>query len=245
MKIIIAENYEKMSRAAADLIAAQILVKPDCVLGLATGSTPIGAYENLVKRYENGELDFSAVTSVNLDEYCGLDITSDQSYVWFMHHHLFDRVNIKPENTHFPDGKQADAQKACAEYDAVMEKTGRTDLQLLGLGPDGHIGFNEPENFFPVGTHKVALTESTIQANKRFFSSEKEVPRFAYTMGVAGIMKARRVLMVVSGKSKAGILKEAFCGPVVPQVPASVLQLHPDFILVADEEALSEMEGTR
>ena len=148
-----------------------------------------------------------------------------------MHHHLFDRVNIRPENTHFPDGKQADAQKACAEYDAVMEKTGRTDLQLLGLGPDGHIGFNEPEDFFPAGTHKVALTE--------------EVPRFAYTMGVAGIMKARRVLMVVSGKSKAGILKEALCGPVVPQVPASVLQLHPDFVLVADEEALSEMEGAQ
>ena len=245
MRIIRAKDYREMSRRAAEIIASEVILKPDCVLGLATGSSPVGTYDELVKMYEDGALDFSEVRTVNLDEYCGLDITSDQSYVWFMHHHLFDRVNIKPENTHFPDGKQADAQKACAEYDAVMEKTGRTDLQLLGLGPDGHIGFNEPENFFPVGTHKVALTESTIQANKRFFSSEKEVPRFAYTMGVAGIMKARRVLMVVSGKSKAGILKEAFCGPVVPQVPASVLQLHPDFILVADEEALSEMEGAR
>ena len=240
MRIIRAKDYDEMSRRAAEIIAAEVVLKPNCVLGLATGSSPIGTYNELVKKYEDGELDFSGVRTVNLDEYCGLDISSDQSYVWFMHHHLFDRINIKPENTHFPQGKEADDKKACADYDRTMETVGRTDLQLLGLGPDGHIGFNEPEDFFPAGTHKVALTDSTIQANKRFFASEADVPRYAYTMGIAGIMKARRVLMVVSGKSKAKVLKEAFTGPVVPQMPASILQLHPNFILVADEEALSE-----
>lgn len=239
MRVIRVRDYEEMSRRAADIIAAQILLKPDCVLGLATGSSPEGTYANLVAKYERGDIDFSKVKTVNLDEYCGLDISSDQSYVYFMHYHLFDKVNIDPANTHFPNGKETDAEKACKTYDQVMEEVGRQDLQLLGLGPDGHIGFNEPAENFATGTHRIALTESTIQANKRFFASADEVPRFAYTMGVAGIMRAHRILMVVSGKNKAEVLKAALTGPVDPQVPASILQLHPDVIVIADEDAMS------
>ena len=241
MKIIRAKDYDEMSRKAAEIIAAQILLKPNCVLGLATGSSPVGAYENLVRMYKEGDLDFSKVKTVNLDEYCGLDLSSEQSYVWFMHHHLFDKVNINTENTYFPDGKEMDVEKACMDYDAVFKKIGRTDLQLLGLGVDGHIGFNEPEEFFPLGTHKVALAESTIQANKRFFESEDQVPKYAYTMGIGNIMKARRILMLVSGRNKARILKTVVCGNITPEVPASVLKLHPNFIVVADEEALAEL----
>ena len=242
MRIICAKDYDDMSRKAADIIAAQVIMKPDCVLGLATGSSPIGIYNRLVAKYESEDLDFSKVKTVNLDEYCGLDLSSNQSYVWFMHHYLFDRINIDPADTHFPDGMEEDSDKSCRDYDEVLEKVGRQDLQLLGLGPDGHIGFNEPEDFFPAGTHKVTLTESTIQANKRFVESEDLVPRFAYTMGIAGIMRARRILMIVSGKNKAAVLKEALTGPIVPKIPASVLQLHPNFILVADQDALSELE---
>lgn len=241
MRILAANDYEELSRRAADMIAAQVILKPDCVLGLATGSSPEGTYGFLADRYKMGDLDFSHVRTVNLDEYCGLDMESSQSYVWFMHHYLFDRINIDPANTHFPDGKEQDEEAACRKYDETLEKVGRIDLQLLGLGPDGHIGFNEPGSYFPFGTHKVALTESTIQANRRFFSSEEEVPRYAYTMGIGSIMKARRVLMVVSGRQKAEILKKAFTGAVVPQVPASILQLHPDFTLIADRDALSEL----
>ena len=241
MRIIKVKDYEELSRRAADVIAAVVILKPDCVLGLATGSSPIGTYNVLAEKYQEGVLDFSHVRTVNLDEYCGLDIESSQSYVWFMHHHLFDRINIDPANTHFPDGSEMDEKAACRKYDETLRAMGRVDLQLLGLGPDGHIGSNEPADSFPSGTHKVALHESTIKANGRFFSSEDEVPEYAYTMGIGSIMSARRVLMVVSGKEKASILKQAFAGPVVPQIPASILQFHPDFTLIADEAALSEL----
>lgn len=240
MRIIAAKDYNEMSRRAADFIAAQVILKPDCVLGLATGSSPIGTYESLVERYEKGDLDFSHVTTVNLDEYCGLDIESNQSYIWFMHHHLFDHINVKAESIHLPDGK-ADEEAACRGYDQILAKVGRTDLQLLGLGLDGHIGFNEPGDAFSTRTHKVALTESTIEANKRFFISKDQVPRYAYTMGMKDIMTARRVLMIVNGKGKARILRQAILGPVTPKLPASILQLHPDCVVIADQEALSEM----
>lgn len=239
MRIIRTKNYEEMGKAAADVIAAQILLKPDSVLGLATGSSPISTYEELVRRYEAGIVDFSQVSSVNLDEYVGLDASSDQSYVYFMRDHLFDHVNIDLARTNIPNGKNPNEKEECSRYDAVIRSLGGIDLQLLGIGPNGHIGFNEPEDHIPLGTHKVALTDATIQANKRFFEHESDVPRFAYTMGVRDIMQARRVLMVVSGKGKAQIVKDAFFGPVKPEVPASILQLHPDFILVADEDALS------
>ncbi|MBR2948474.1 MAG: glucosamine-6-phosphate deaminase [Lachnospiraceae bacterium] len=239
MRIIKTKNYDDMSRKAANIIAAQIITKPDCVLGLATGSTPIGTYKNLVEGYNNGDLDFSQVKSVNLDEYKGLPRENEQSYFYFMHDNLFKHVNIDLNNTNLPDGMEPDSDKACAEYDAVIASMGGVDLQLLGLGHDGHIGFNEPNDEFDKETHCVDLTEMTIEANKRFFASADEVPRQAYTMGIATIMRAKCVLMVVSGADKAQILKDAFFGPITPKVPASILQLHPNFILVADEAALS------
>ena len=239
MRIIRTKNYEEMSRKAAAIISAQVLMKPDCVLGLATGGTPVGTYEQIVEWYNNGDLDFSEVTSVNLDEYRGLPREHKESYWSFMHRNLFDHVNIKVSNINLPDGNNMDAEAECARYDAVIERVGGVDLQLLGIGHDGHIGFNEPSDAFDLGTHCVELTDETIDANQRFFDSRDEVPREAYTMGTRTIMNARKVLMVVSGKDKAEIVKKAFFGPVTPQVPASILQMHPDFTLVADEEALS------
>lgn len=239
MNIISAKDYEAMGVQAAKLIAAQVVQKPDCVLGLATGSSPISTYQNLVKWFEAGLLDFSKVRTVNLDEYRGLQPTHDQSYAYFMRDNLFDHINIDKANTNIPDGSNPDAEAEAARYEAVIAGLGGIDLQLLGLGFNGHIGFNEPAAEFPVTTHCVDLTDSTIQANKRFFASASDVPRQAYTMGIRAIMQARRVVMVVSGAGKAGIIKEAFTGPVTPQVPASILQLHPNFTLVADEAALS------
>lgn len=239
MKIIRTKDYDDMSRKAANIIAAQIVLKPDCVLGLATGSTPIGTYKNLVEAYQKGDLDFSKVKSVNLDEYRGLPKENDQSYYYFMHDNLFQHVNIDASNTFLPDGTEADSDKACAEYEEIISKVGGQDLQLLGLGHNGHIGFNEPNSEFDKTTHCVDLTESTIEANKRFFSSVDEVPKQAYTMGIGTIMKAKKILVVVSGSDKAKIVKEAFFGPVTPQVPASILQFHPDVTIVADEAALS------
>lgn len=240
MRIIPAKDYEHMSRLAASLIAAQIILNPDSVLGLATGSSPMGIYRQLIHHYNKGDVDFSQVKTVNLDEYVGLSPSSDQSYAYFMRSNFFDHVNIDPANTHIPNGVNLDAQKECANYDSVLQILGGVDLQLLGLGPNGHIGFNEPDSSFSKGTQRVTLTDATIQANKRFFTSEEEVPRFAYTMGVGHIMQARRVVMVVSGAAKAGIVKKAFSGPITPQVPASILQFHPDFTLVADQAALSQ-----
>ena len=239
MKIIRAKDYNDMSRKAANIIAAQVTLKPNCVLGLATGSTPIGTYAELVKGYENGDLDFSQVTSVNLDEYKGLEKTAEQSYYYFMHDNLFSHVNIDPANTNLPDGTEPDSEKACSDYDKVIESVGGIDLQLLGLGHNGHIGFNEPSDEFKVGTHCVKLTERTIDANKRFFDSIDDVPRYAYTMGIGTIMSAKKVLVVVSGEDKAPALRDAVCGPVTPSCQASVLQLHSDVIIVADEAALS------
>lgn len=239
MRIICAKDYKEMSEMAADIIGAQVLLKPDAVLGLATGSTPIGTYEELVRRYEAGRLDFSKIKTVNLDEYRGLTRDNDQSYYYFMHSHLFDHININKNNTKVPDGMEPDTLKAGLDYDNIIKNYGGIDLQLLGLGNNGHIGFNEPGDEFIDKTHVVDLTESTIEANKRFFASIDDVPKQAYTMGIGSIMRAKRVLMVVNGKGKAEIVKEAFFGPITPKVPASILQLHNDFILIGDVEALS------
>lgn len=239
MKIIKAKDYNHMSRMAANIISAQVILKPDCVLGLATGSTPIGAYEQLIRRYEEGDIDFSAVTSINLDEYRGLSGDNDQSYRYFMNKHLFSHINIRPERTFVPDGLEPDSDKACSDYNKIIAGAGGIDLQLLGLGHNGHIGFNEPDTVFEKETHCVDLAQSTIDANSRFFASMDEVPKQAYTMGIKTIMQAKKVLVAVSGKDKAEIVRKAFFGPVTPQVPASVLQLHNDVILVGDEEALS------
>ena len=239
MRIICAKDYKEMSEMAADIIGAQVLLKPDAVLGLATGSTPIGTYEELVRRYEAGRLDFGKIKTVNLDEYRGLTRDNDQSYYYFMHSHLFDHININKNNTNVPDGMEPDALKAGQDYENIIKNYGGIDLQLLGLGNNGHIGFNEPGDEFIDKTHVVDLTESKIEANKRFFASIDDVPKQAYTMGIGSIMRAKRVLMVVNGKGKAEIVKEAFFGPITPKVPASILQLHNDFILIGDVEALS------
>ena len=239
MKIYKAKDYKEMSRKAANIISAQVIMKPNCVLGLATGSTPIGTYDQLVEWYNKGDLDFSEVTTVNLDEYKGLPRTNDQSYYYFMHQHLFDRVNIDPERTNVPNGMEPDAEKECGRYEELIRSLGGVDLQLLGLGHNGHIGFNEPGEAFEKETHCVDLTESTIEANKRFFASADDVPKQAYTMGIKSIMQAKKIIIVVSGKDKADIVKKAFLGPVTPEVPASVLQLHNDVTLVGDKEALA------
>lgn len=241
MRIIRAKDYEDMSRKAANIISSVMTLKPDCVLGLATGSSPVGTYKHLIRRYENGDLDFSRVTSVNLDEYKGLDRENSQSYYYFMRENLFSHVNIRMENTYIPDGTEADSEKACGAYNEILHNVGSVDLQLLGIGHDGHIGFNEPADTFAKETHCVDLTDMTIEANARFFASRDEVPTQAYTMGIQTIMSARKVLMVASGADKAKIIREAFFGPVTPKVPASILQFHPNFILVADEAALSEV----
>ncbi len=239
MRIICAKDYQDVSRKAANIIAAQIHLKPDCVLGLATGSSPVGTYKELIAKYESGELDFSRVKTVNLDEYVGLDKDHDQSYAYFMRTNLFDHVNINQANCNIPNGMNPDAEAECARYDAVIASFGGADLQLLGLGPNGHVGFNEPADQFVRPTNKVKLTDATINANARFFANRDEVPKYAYTMGIGGIMMAKRVLLVVNGKAKAQAVKDCFFGPIRPQAPGSILQLHPDFTLVADEEALS------
>ena len=237
MNIYKAKNYQDMSRKAANIISAQIIMKPNCVLGLATGSSPVGTYRQLIEWYEKGDLDFSQVTSINLDEYKGLSPENDQSYRYFMMKHLFDHVDIDQARTHVPEGSNPDAEAVCAAYEQAIEEAGGIDLQLLGLGPNGHIGFNEPEDTFPKATHCVDLTESTIQANSRLFDRVEDVPRQAYTMGIGTIMAARSVLVVVEGSHKAEIVKKAFFGPVTPEVPASILQFHPDATVIVDPAA--------
>ena len=239
MIIYRAKDYKDMSRKAANIISAQVIMKPNCTLGLATGSTPLGIYDQLTEWYKKGDLDFSAVHSVNLDEYRGLPKENDQSYYYFMHKNLFDRVNIRPENTNVPNGMEPDAEKECRRYEKLIADLGGIDLQLLGLGHNGHIGFNEPGEAFEKETHCVDLQERTIEANKRFFESADEVPRQAYTMGIKTIMQAKKILVAVSGEDKAEIVKKAFFGPVTPAVPASILQMHNDVTVVADEAALS------
>ena len=239
MKIYRAEDYNSMSRRAANILSAQVILKPDSVLGLATGSTPVGMYRQLVNWYEKGDIDFSQVHTVNLDEYLGLAPDHDQSYRYFMQQNLFDHSNVRPENTNVPNGLASDPEAECRRYNEVIAGLGGIDLQVLGMGHNGHIGFNEPEEAFELETHVVDLTENTIQANARFFASKDEVPRRAITMGIKSIMQARHILVVVSGEDKAEIVRRAFAGPVTPLVPASILQMHPHLSLVGDEAALS------
>ncbi len=243
MKIIRAKDYNDMSRKAANIISAQVILKPDSVLGLATGSSPVGTYDQLVKWYHKGDVDFSEVTTVNLDEYYGMAADNEQSYHYFMHSHFFDHVNVDPAHINLPDGTELDAERECARYDALLESLGDVDLQLLGIGRNGHIGFNEPGDRYAKGTHCVDLAPSTIEANKRFFASADEVPRRAYSMGIHTIMTAKKVLVVASGEDKAWAVRASCFGPVTPQVPGSILQLHNDAIIIADQAALSQCGG--
>lgn len=237
MRVIITKNYDEMCARAADLLFSQVVLKPDCVLGLATGSTPCGIYAELVRRNAEGSLDFSAVRSVNLDEYVGLDPSNDQSYRYYMEQNLFSKVNIKRENTHLPNGLAQDVASECKNYDNLIASLGGIDMQLLGIGLNGHIGFNEPNDAFDKGTHIVDLTQSTIEANARFFSSINDVPRRALTMGIQTIMSAKKIVLTMNGASKKEAAKGAILGPITPKMPASILQLHPDCTVVLDEEA--------
>lgn len=232
MRIIKAKNYEEVSERAAMLIGAQVQMKPNAVLGLATGSSPIGTYKNLITWFEQGKLDFSQISSINLDEYIGLTGENSQSYRYFMETNLFSHINIKKENTYVPNGLAVDAATECFQYDQNIKKVGGIDLQLLGIGPNGHIGFNEPAECFIEHTHVVDLAESTILANARFFASEKEVPRQAITMGVGGIMSARKILLIANGASKAKIIEKMMEGEVDPKLPASILKLHQDCTII-------------
>ncbi|MCD7807584.1 MAG: glucosamine-6-phosphate deaminase [Lachnospiraceae bacterium] len=228
MRTLYFESYDRMSKYAADMIAAQIRQKPDSVLGLATGSSPLGIYRELIGLYESGQLDFSQVTTFNLDEYCGMDYRNEQSYHYYMQENLFSKINVPASNIHLPDAAAADPDAECLSYERSIEQAGGIDLQLLGIGHDGHIGFNEPDSHFPAITHRTMLAEPTIQANRRFFASQDQVPKEALTMGIGTIMKARKILLIAFGADKEEIVRQAFTGPVVPAVPASVLQLHPD-----------------
>ncbi len=234
MNIIRVSSYEELSRKAADLIAAQVILKPDCVLGLATGSTPIGTYKNLVQMNKDGKVDFSKVTTFNLDEYLGLTGDHPQSYRYFMNDNLFDHVNICPERTHVPDGCAEDPVAYGKAYDQAIRDQGSIDLQLLGIGNNGHIAFNEPCDRFVPETHVVELKQSTIEANKRFFNSVDEVPTRAITLGIASIMQAKKVLLIADGKGKKEAIEKSFFGPICPEVPASVLQLHPDLTVICN-----------
>ncbi len=235
MKFITVDTYEKLSRRAANIISAQVILKPDAVLGLATGSSPLGTYKQLIDWYKKGDIDFSGVTSVNLDEYVGLDGNNDQSYRYFMNTNFFNHINISINNTFVPNGCATDLESEGARYDRHIEQLGGIDLQLLGIGLDGHIGFNEPDKYFVKSTHVVDLHESTIKANSRFFANESEVPKQAITMGMVSIMQAKKILLIANGKAKRDILEKAFYGPITPEIPASILQLHPDITVIYSE----------
>ena len=235
MKFITVDSYEKLSRQAANIISAQVIIKPDSVLGLATGSSPLGNYKQLIEWYNKGDIDFSGVTSVNLDEYVGLDGNNDQSYRYFMNKNFFEHINIDLGNTFVPNGCAVDLAGEGKRYDEHISELGGIDLQLLGIGLDGHIGFNEPDKYFVKSTHVVDLHESTIKANSRFFANIDDVPKKAITMGMVSIMQAKKILLIASGKAKRDILEKAFYGPITPEIPASILQLHPDITVIYSE----------
>lgn len=241
MKIIKTADYNEMSKVAGNIIAAQITLKPDSVLGFATGSSPVGTYQELVKKCAAGDISFAEITTVNLDEYKGLPKDHDQSYDYFMNDNLFNHVNIDKARTFLPNGMAEDADAECLRYEALIEELGGIDLQLLGIGHNGHIGFNEPSDRFQKITHCVTLTERTIEANKRFFASADDVPRQAFSMGIGTIMAAKKIVVVVSGEDKADALMKAVTGPITPEVQGSILQLHPDVTIVCDEAAYSKM----
>lgn len=237
MKIVKVADYEEMSRVAAELLAEQVKQKPDSVLGLATGGTPVRMYQELVELHQKEGIDFSEVKTFNLDEYYGLDKNNEQSYAYYMWDNLFSHINIKEENTHIPNGKAKDISTECASYERAIREAGGVDLQILGIGANGHIGFNEPDDNFEAVTHLVELEESTIEANARFFESIEEVPTKAISMGIKTILNAEKIILLANGESKAKALQEMISGKITPEVPASILQLHKDLTIVIDQEA--------
>lgn len=242
MKLYIVENYNELSRKAAEILKGEIKNKKDLILGLATGSTPEGMYAELVKMYENDELDFSDVTTFNLDEYYGLDQDHPQSYYYFMQKHLLSKVNVKKENVNIPCGTTNDVDLTSFEYDKKIDEAGGIDIQVLGIGVNGHIGFNEPGDIFVGETHLVDLTPETLDANARFFTSFEEVPKEAITMGMKSIINSKKILLLASGENKAEAVRMTLEGPITPEVPASILQLHNNLIVIVDKEAGSRIE---
>lgn len=241
MNIIICNDKKEFNEKASQILASQIKQKPDTVLGLATGSTPVGMYHQLIKMYQNKEIDFEQVKTFNLDEYVGLDENHPQSYHAFMYQNLFDHVNVKKENIHLPDGQASNLEQECADYEKKISEAGGIDFQVLGIGHNGHIGFNEPKTPFESQTHVVDLDQRTIEANSRFFDSIDQVPRKALSMGIKTIMQAKRIMLMATGADKAEIIAKALQGPVDPDVPASVLQLHPYLTVILDKEAASKL----
>lgn len=237
MKVIVVKDYEELSKVTAEQIAEVVRNRPDCVLGLATGSTPVGAYEVLAEMYKKGELDFSRVKSYNLDEYYPMKADNRQSYHYFMNENLFSKINIDPENVHVPDGDCKDTDAMCADYEAQIRSAGGIDIQLLGIGRNGHIGFNEPGDFLYPDTHKTDLTDDTMDANARFFSEDEIIPNAAVTMGMGTILRARKIVIAASGASKREAVAGILSGKITTQCPASLLNMHPDVVLVCDEEA--------
>lgn len=238
MNVIVCKNYDEVSDRAAEIMADVMKAKPACVLGLATGSTPIGMYQKLIEKNKAGEIDFSSVTTVNLDEYYPIAADNDQSYRYFMDHQLFDHVNIDKSKTFVPNGQAADPYAACREYEDIVASVGQVDIQVLGIGQNGHIGFNEPDEALYVPTHVTDLTESTIKANARFFASEADVPTKALTMGIGTILKAKKIIILANGASKKDAVAAMLTGKLSCQCPASMLNLHPDVTLICDEAAM-------
>ena len=239
MKVVKCKNYDEMSAIAANVVAAQITLKSNCVLGLPTGGTPVGMYKVLSEKNQAGEISFADVTTFNLDEYFPIKRDNDQSYYYFMNKNLYSHVNLKAENINIPNGEAVDAKAEGERYDAKIESMGGIDLQVLGIGPNGHIGFNEPDDSLVAATHKTGLTEETIIANSRFFEKEEDVPKTAITLGLSNIMKAKRIIMLVSGKNKHKALNEIFAGKIDCKNPSTMLLMHPDVTIIADEDALN------
>lgn len=241
MRIIVTKSYEEMSMEATKIVAGQMYLKPESVLGLATGSTPLQMYKQLIAVHETVGLDFSRARSFNLDEYIGLDPENPQSYHYFMQQNFFSRINIKPENIYIPNGMAEDIEAEGKYYDSLIDQMGGIDLQVLGIGQNAHIGFNEPDVKFEATTHKVKLDEETIQANARFFADAEEVPRYAISMGIKTIMLARKVILLANGRNKAEAVCKAVRGSVSPAAPASILQLHRDVTVIVDQEAAAKL----
>lgn len=241
MQIYIADSYEEMSRQAAYLLAGQIRLNPRSVIGLATGDTPTGMYGELIRMNKEENLDFSEITTFNLDEYYPIEKDNSQSYYYYMMKNLFEHINIPKDGIHIPNGTAEDVKQECLSYEKNIAEKGNIDLQVLGIGPNGHIGFNEPDVKFEAITHLVALDEKTINANARFFNSIEEVPKKAISMGIKTIMQSRKILLLVSGKKKAKVIREAIYGEITPELPASILQLHPNVTVIMDNEAAIDL----
>lgn len=237
MKLILCDSYEEMSTVAARIVASQMILKPDSVLGLATGSTPVGMYHKLGEMNKNGEIDFSEAVSFNLDEYYKISPDNDQSYHYFMEEQLFSRINIKPENTHILDGLAEDPEAECEAFEALIDQYGGIDLQILGIGRNGHIGFNEPDDALITGTHLTSLTDSTIEANSIYFENIDDMPRYALTMGIGSIFKAKKIILMANGKAKHDAISQLMNDKITTSLPASLLKVHPDVILICDKEA--------